>query len=228
MEFVHEGARYSLDAEAVRSALRGGAPDDVRTHWVDVDGTRWPPKQVLALATGLDRSQPRPLRAPATHPAAAADSGLDQPAQQGGPHPEQLTRSCLSRIAVAGETGGAEQSGHGDLGGQRVGVLQLAFSFLEELNAGGTGCGGPAMPARLGFGGVRPLVFGLTSPAFQRLCGPRRGRAMEACVDHGGPRPSSAGGCGPSAAVAWRRLASGGAGRAAAVAHRRRHPTHGG
>ncbi|MGY2065629.1 DUF6884 domain-containing protein [Blastococcus sp. SYSU DS0619] len=56
MEFVHEGARYSLDTEAVRVALRGVAPDELRTHWVDVDGTRWPPKQVLALATGLERS----------------------------------------------------------------------------------------------------------------------------------------------------------------------------
>ncbi|MGY1915859.1 DUF6884 domain-containing protein [Blastococcus sp. SYSU DS0973] len=56
MEFVQEGARYSLDAEAVRAALRGAAPDEVRTHWVDVEGTRWPPKQVLALATGMERS----------------------------------------------------------------------------------------------------------------------------------------------------------------------------
>ena len=57
MEFVINGVQYALDASAVRSALRGGAPDDVREHWVDVDGVRWPPKQALALATGLDRSE---------------------------------------------------------------------------------------------------------------------------------------------------------------------------
>ncbi|MDK3256583.1 DUF6884 domain-containing protein [Blastococcus capsensis] len=56
MEFAHEGVRYSLDADVVRAALRGCAPEDVRTHWVDVDGIRWPPKQVFGLATGLDRS----------------------------------------------------------------------------------------------------------------------------------------------------------------------------
>ncbi|MFP5371087.1 MAG: DUF6884 domain-containing protein, partial [Actinomycetes bacterium] len=57
MEFVLNGIRHSLDASSVRSALRGGAPDDVRTHWVDVDGVRWPPKQALALATGVDASE---------------------------------------------------------------------------------------------------------------------------------------------------------------------------
>ncbi|MGY1722753.1 DUF6884 domain-containing protein [Blastococcus sp. SYSU DS0533] len=56
MEFVLEGVPYSLDAEAVRVALRDAAPEGLRTHWVDVDGTRWPPRQVVALATGSDRS----------------------------------------------------------------------------------------------------------------------------------------------------------------------------
>lgn len=57
MEFVLNGVRYSLDASSVRSALRGGVPDDVRKHWVDVDGVRWPPKQALTLATGVDASE---------------------------------------------------------------------------------------------------------------------------------------------------------------------------
>lgn len=56
MEFVINGVGHSLDASTVRSALRGGAPDPVREHWVDVDGVRWPPKQALGLATGLDRA----------------------------------------------------------------------------------------------------------------------------------------------------------------------------
>ena len=57
MEFVLNGVRRSLDASSVRSALRGETPDDVREHWVDVDGVRWPPKQALALATGVDASE---------------------------------------------------------------------------------------------------------------------------------------------------------------------------
>jgi hypothetical protein len=57
VEFTLNGARYTLDASAVRTALRGRTPDDVRDHWVDVDGVRWPPKQVLALATSLGRSE---------------------------------------------------------------------------------------------------------------------------------------------------------------------------
>jgi hypothetical protein len=47
--------RAHLDAATVRSALHGHAPDAVRTHWVDVDGVRWPAQQVLALAADLDR-----------------------------------------------------------------------------------------------------------------------------------------------------------------------------
>src|SRR5215211_1211398 len=54
VEFTLNGASHVLDASTVRSVLRGGAPDPVREHWVDVDGVRWPPKQALALATGLD------------------------------------------------------------------------------------------------------------------------------------------------------------------------------
>ena len=44
-------------------------------------------------------------------PAHAADRRVDQPAQQRGPHPEQLTRSCLSRLdtfRVEPEEGGPE------------------------------------------------------------------------------------------------------------------------
>ena len=56
MEFTVNGAGYSLDPTSARSALRGGAPDDVREHWVEVDGVRWPPKlltKISYLASGL-------------------------------------------------------------------------------------------------------------------------------------------------------------------------------
>jgi hypothetical protein len=55
VDFVIDGIRRELDIEIIRRAVHGHAPERVRTHWVDVDGVRWPPKQVLALATGLDR-----------------------------------------------------------------------------------------------------------------------------------------------------------------------------
>jgi hypothetical protein len=57
VEFVLNGIRYTLDAGTVRTAVRGRTPDEVREHWVDVDGVRWPPKQAFALATGLDRGE---------------------------------------------------------------------------------------------------------------------------------------------------------------------------
>lgn len=57
MEFTLNGIRHALDASTVRSALRGGSPEDVREHWVDIDGVHWPPKQVFALATRVHRSE---------------------------------------------------------------------------------------------------------------------------------------------------------------------------
>ncbi len=43
-----------LDVALVTTALRGHRPGPVRTHWVELGGARWPPEQVVALATGLD------------------------------------------------------------------------------------------------------------------------------------------------------------------------------
>ncbi|WP_369253323.1 GIY-YIG nuclease family protein [Geodermatophilus amargosae] len=45
------------DATALRAPLHGREPRPVRTHWVDVDGVRWPLRQVVTLATGVDRSR---------------------------------------------------------------------------------------------------------------------------------------------------------------------------
>jgi hypothetical protein len=57
VEFTLNGIRHSLDAATVRTALRGGAPDVMRQHWVEVDGVRWPPRQAFALSTGLPRDE---------------------------------------------------------------------------------------------------------------------------------------------------------------------------
>jgi hypothetical protein len=50
------GHTYDLDPRRVEQALRGELPEPIYEHFVVVNGRRWPPKQVLALVTGLDRA----------------------------------------------------------------------------------------------------------------------------------------------------------------------------
>jgi hypothetical protein len=50
------GHRFRLDDRTVMRALAGTLPEPIRDHFVVVGGRRWPPKQVIALATGLDRA----------------------------------------------------------------------------------------------------------------------------------------------------------------------------
>ena len=50
------GHRYDLDRGTVEAALEGVLPEPIHEHFVIISGRRWPPKQVLALATGLDRA----------------------------------------------------------------------------------------------------------------------------------------------------------------------------
>lgn len=48
--------RFDLSHDEVRRAVAGTLPDPLQEHYVVIDGTRFPPKQVLALVTGLDRA----------------------------------------------------------------------------------------------------------------------------------------------------------------------------
>jgi hypothetical protein len=50
------GHRYDLDSWVVEAALQGALPEPIHEHFVVINGRRWPPKQVLALVTGLDRA----------------------------------------------------------------------------------------------------------------------------------------------------------------------------
>jgi hypothetical protein len=50
------GKQFQLTKPAVERAVASSLPDPVRDHFVVISGRRWPPKQVLALATGLDRA----------------------------------------------------------------------------------------------------------------------------------------------------------------------------
>jgi hypothetical protein len=52
-----------LDKESVEAAVDGLEPEPIRTHHVDVDGRRYPPEQVLAQVTGIDRSEIDPYHA---------------------------------------------------------------------------------------------------------------------------------------------------------------------
>lgn len=57
MRFTLDGEPFDLTPEFVRSRLDGHIPENVRHYWVDVDGTRWPVKQVISLATGVSDRQ---------------------------------------------------------------------------------------------------------------------------------------------------------------------------
>jgi hypothetical protein len=47
---------FDLTREAVESAMRDVPPESLQTHYVVVGRRRYPPKQVIAAVTGLDRS----------------------------------------------------------------------------------------------------------------------------------------------------------------------------
>lgn len=55
-DFQLNGRRYRIDADTVRSRLRGQSQEDVRDHWVDVDGVRWAVKQAFEVAIAVPRN----------------------------------------------------------------------------------------------------------------------------------------------------------------------------
>lgn len=50
------GRDFTLDVAAVEAAMAGVAAEPLRDHYVVVEGRRYPPKQVIALVTGMDRA----------------------------------------------------------------------------------------------------------------------------------------------------------------------------
>ena len=57
MRITLDGETFDLTPELVRARLAGHVPEDIRSYWVDIDGTRWPVKQVISLATGVTNRQ---------------------------------------------------------------------------------------------------------------------------------------------------------------------------
>lgn len=50
------GEDFELDARRVERALTEIDPEPIREHYVVIGGRRYPPKQVMAAVTGLDRA----------------------------------------------------------------------------------------------------------------------------------------------------------------------------
>ncbi|MEU1213378.1 hypothetical protein ACFYSH_28365 [Streptomyces sp. NPDC005791] len=57
MQFILDGESFELTPTLVRRRLAGHVPEEIREYWVEVDGVRWPVKQVIFLATGAKRSR---------------------------------------------------------------------------------------------------------------------------------------------------------------------------
>lgn len=49
------GRPIIVDPAAVPAALTGKRPEPIHTHWVEIEGVRWPPKQAFELITGIPR-----------------------------------------------------------------------------------------------------------------------------------------------------------------------------
>ena len=56
MQFLLNGESFDVDPEKARVRILSSIPDPVQTHWVEIDGRRWPAKQALEVATGISRS----------------------------------------------------------------------------------------------------------------------------------------------------------------------------
>lgn len=50
------GQDFDLTSDEIETAVTGVDPEPIQEHFAVVGGRRYPPKQVLAIATGLDRA----------------------------------------------------------------------------------------------------------------------------------------------------------------------------
>ena len=97
------GHQYNLEPWSVEASLQGALPEPIHEHFVVINGRRWPPKQVLALVTGLDRADFT------THQARRALTRLGFPAGRAvraRAHPE-TSRAAVSPSGASGADGPA-------------------------------------------------------------------------------------------------------------------------
>ena len=55
--FTLAGRQFELSDDDVRARVANHRPDPIDQYWVDIDGVRWPVKQVMAVATSLSRTE---------------------------------------------------------------------------------------------------------------------------------------------------------------------------
>jgi len=56
ISFTLARRQYELSDDDVRARIANHRPHPIDQYWVDIDGVRWPVKQVMALATGLRKT----------------------------------------------------------------------------------------------------------------------------------------------------------------------------
>jgi hypothetical protein len=101
------GRRYELESRGVQAALEGVLPEPIHEHFVVINGRRWPPKQVLALVTGLDRADFT------THQARRALTRLGFPAARAARsrgHHMRAAQAAGPAAPPAGGTGGTPRT----------------------------------------------------------------------------------------------------------------------
>ncbi|WP_261773872.1 DUF6884 domain-containing protein [Rhodococcoides corynebacterioides] len=57
MRITLDGNLFDLRPELLRARIDGHIPENIRDYGVEIDGTRWPVKQVISLATGVTDRQ---------------------------------------------------------------------------------------------------------------------------------------------------------------------------
>lgn len=55
LRFKLDGEKFELTQDLVRQQISSHRPESISEYWVEIDDVRWPVKQVMAIATGLDR-----------------------------------------------------------------------------------------------------------------------------------------------------------------------------
>ena len=119
VRFVVGGREQDRTADEVIRRMRGVQPEPIREHLVEVDGTAFPPKQVLAHVTGWDRMSFTTMEATrvlirlgfvcrrvGSHPSAQQASGpedLDDRQERGSPTIDRRLSAVEAALAVAQE-----------------------------------------------------------------------------------------------------------------------------
>jgi hypothetical protein len=113
--FTISGQQFELEHSGIEQCLHNRLPDPVHAHYVVVRGLRFPPKQVLSCATGLDRAdftthQARRILRRLGFVAARAEHGLEESEEEsedgprGGRQADALRPYIGKWVALAAPT----------------------------------------------------------------------------------------------------------------------------